>query len=114
MIDVAAAGSHCRRNQWKAQPGIVEQLRINLGFARALIRPLIKTRKLHVQYRRLQLIESTIDPNLFMLVLVRAAVRAQPSQTRCYVVVPGRENSAITCATEILRRIKTETSDHAH
>src|SRR5215213_900291 len=41
-------------------------------------------------------------------------MRAQSSQACCDFVVAGLKNSTITGAAEVLRRIKTEASDHAH
>src|SRR4051794_39453437 len=49
-----------------------------------------------------------------MLVLIRAAVIAQSSQTGRDFVVARRQNPAITRAAEVLRRVKTETPDQAH
>src|SRR5215213_95837 len=112
--NVTAIGSNLRRDERKPQVRVIQKLRVNLSLLRALIRPFIQTRKLHIQYGRLQLIEPAVDSDFLVLVFVRSAVRAQSPQTRVNVVVIGGKNPTITRATEVLGRIKTETSDHAH
>src|ERR1051325_12146455 len=71
-------------------------------------------RKLHAQHGRLKFIQTAVYSDFLMFILGRAAVRAEASQTCREIVVVGGNDAAVASAAEVLRRIKTETANHAH
>jgi hypothetical protein len=108
MIDMAVA----------ARRGVGDAERIELGViaggrALALPRPVRKVRQLHVQHRRLHLIEAMVEAFDFMDVFARLAPVPQKPQAVRQIGPAGGDSAAFAAGPEVLAGIEAEAAEVA-
>jgi hypothetical protein len=90
------------------QPGFVKEFLVSMRVLPAGRRPLVQIAEFDSQYGSLKRIEPAIHPYPVVIVLLLRAVSSKnPERLRKFTIV-SRQQSAIPCPAEILRRIKAE------
>src|SRR3990172_4186756 len=90
-----------------------QQLAIERGEGSPPRVPSGKVRELGPQYRRLELVQATVEADLPMDVAIFLSAVSQPSQTIRHGCVVGCDHSSVPQRTEILSGIKTEAARFA-